>query len=592
MNTLTPEDVKRMLIGGYINVASHKEAVNSINMFPVPDQDTGSNLTRTLRGVYDALNTKTFATMSDLTHEALEGALTAAAGNAGIITTSFLGGLLHLFSDEHINTSTFIQAFALGTDRAFKSVQEPKKGTILDVMQAVTRHLNSKQADISFVPMLEQIITVSKEALEQTQKHMAVYKKARVVDAGGLGFVYMLQGFLYGIQNQSIATQELTESTYTHKKPLIEITSRQFEVVGIVGDIRIDQSTVMSRLIDHGDSIDIVSVHDKMKIHIHTDHPHTIHTMLSDFGTILHIKTVDMNEGEGAKNEGSIGIITDEGASIPLSYAIEHDIAVVPFQYEWEHIRKHKRLAHLHLYEQMRQVRKSIGYLHAPKTSQPSIYTFLKTFKDHLQKYEHVVCLTTSSRVSGTFNSALQAREQLSQAHKSRVFIPDLQQALPGHALLVHQAVACVQNRCSISELVNSLQKTAERVDVFGFGSDAYWLAKGGRLGTRKARALTMLLALGIQPVVGVKNGKLGVRGFVKRRESLAEMAFRYIKDTYGDGKKYDVIVHHADNPAELKQLTKYLEGTSFSLIQDSLLSPVAGIHIGPDALIVGVLAK
>jgi DegV family protein with EDD domain len=593
MNVLKREDVQRMLIGGYAHVLSKKEAVNKINLFPVPDQDTGSNLVRTLRGVYDAIYGRHFISMKDLTHEALEGALMCAAGNAGIITTSFLGGLFEPFADSEVDTPTLVVGFTRGYERAYTSVQDPKAGTILDVMEFTSRQLNTLPKDATILYTFEKAVEYSQEALLKTKGKVPTYKKSEVVDAGGLGFVYLLEGFLFGLQNSHTMTVK-TESKNGENigKPLSEIVNRRFEVVSILSDIQKEQTNIMQELTAYGDCIDVISINGKMKVHIHTDVPNTVKEKLNSWGEILHIKTVDMNEGESTSGSGSIGIITDEGSSIPLQYAAELDIAVVPFQFEWDQIKIDPKLADLNIYETMRQVRKTIGVSSPPKTSQPSIYAFVKSFKDHLQKYESVICITTSSKVSGTFNSALQARNQLSQAHKERVFIPDLQQALAGHAHLVRHAVKLVKKKYPVSELLRSLHTVAKDVQVFGFGSDAYWLMKGGRLGIKKAKALTMVLKMGIQPVVGVKGGKLGVHGFVKRRSSLAQMAYDYLRDKYDTSEKYELIVHHADNPKELQKLKEFIKDSSFTIVQDAVLSPVAGIHIGPDSLVLAVCKR
>ncbi len=591
MNSISHVELRRMLIGAYLRVLSQKEKINKINLFPVPDQDTGNNLVRTLKGAYDVLEHVSFADLPTLRHEVLEGALTTAAGNAGIITTSFLGGFLDSFTDDEITPPILIQAFSHGSTKAYGSVQEPKVGTILDVMRFTAEKVQRLPTDVSIQSVLESALISAKESLKATESKMDVYRKSSVVDAGGLGFTFMLEGFIHGLTNTNLHAPSKTV-VFKKSKTLVEIVSQRYEVVSLLELLKKDKTTILQELIPHGDCIDIVEINNKMKIHIHTDHPNTVVDMMPDFGTILQMKTVDMNIGEDANNtsQSNIGIVSDEGAAISLSYATEHDIALVPFQITWDDTEKFPEMKGMNIYEKMRFIRHKSSIISFPKTSQPSSYLFLKAFKDQLQKYQDVICIVTSSAVSGTYNSALHARNQLSSSQKERVHIPDLQQALGGQTLLVQALVDHRYKQYEVQSTIRHLTKLAKEIDVFGFGNDAYWLVKGGRLGVNKAKVLTTMLKLGIQPVVGVKQGKLGVKGFAKRRDSLADMAYKYLIQKYGDtADQYSVVIHHTDSREEVIKLQEKLENTQFSIVDEALLAPILGVHIGPDAMVLAV---
>lgn len=591
MQFISSVELRRMLIGAYLQVLSAKDRINKINYFPVPDRDTGNNLVRTMKGVYDALASVEYADIASLRHEALEGALTMAAGNAGIITTSFLGGFLETCTEDSIATPLLVTAFSNGSLRAYESVQDPKKGTILDVMDYTASRLREISEGSSVRTVLEQSVVFAHEGLQSTRGKMKGYRRSAVVDAGGLGFVMMLEGFLRGYNNTDLQlpAQPLT---LKQSKVLTEITVMRYEVVSLLESLKVDRESILRHLVPHGDCIDIAVANDKMKIHIHTDVPHVVTELIPQFGAVLQMKTVDMNQGEtgDANQQGKIGIVTDEGASLSLSYATEQDIALVPFQISWDDTDTIPKLKNKNIYEKMRFVRNSEKIHSLPKTSQPSSYSYLKAFKDQLQKYPNVVCIVTSSVVSGSYNSALHARNQLSTAQKERVHIPDLRQALAGQTLLVHSTVDFRNKQENIQDLTNHLHSLAKEIDVFGFGDDAYWMVKGGRLSANKAKLLTFILKLGIQPVVGVKKGKLGIKGFARRRASLADMAHEYIVRKYGKASEnYSLVVHHADSPTELLRLKEKLDSSRFTIVDEALLSPVVGAHTGPDTMIIGI---
>lgn len=583
-----------MLIGAYLRVLAQKDAINKINLFPVPDQDTGSNLVRTLKGVYGVLEHVSFSDMASLRYEVLEGALTMAAGNAGIITTSFLGGFLETLSDD-TTPAILVRSFAEGYTKAYASVQNPKTGTILDVMRTTSETINTLQNTTSIKVILESALKASQEALKTTESQMDVYRKSSVVDAGGLGFTLILEGFVEGYSNVNLRLPKVSKSN-ANSKVLIEITEQKFEVVSLLESLKTDRAIILNKLVPCGDCIDIVEVNDKMKIHIHTDQPNTVVDMMSGFGTVIHMKIVDMNVGENETDgspKTSIGIVTDEGSALSLTYATENDIAIVPFQISWDEVENVSELKDMNIYEKMRHLRRKASVASLPKTSQPSTYAFIKAFKDQLQKYEHVVCIVTSSAVSGTFNSAMHARNQLSSDQKERIHIPDLHQALAGQTIIVRSAVDHIQKQYDIHTLLRHLTKIAKEVEVFGFGHDAYWVVKGGRLGSNKGKILTAIHDIGIQPIVGLKKGKLGLKSFAKRRSSMADMAYRYMMQKYDDSSSaYEVVIHHSDCPTEVSKLKDKLIHTQFTLVDEAVLSPIVGVHTGPDAIILGVYRK
>lgn len=589
MQSLTHVHVRKMLIGAYLCILTEKEEINRVNLFPVPDKDTGSNLVRTLRGVYDVVSMRDFDNIATLRHEALEGALTTAAGNAGIIMTSFLEGFLTSCTDT-ISSATLVTAFRVGSDRAYASVQQPKSGTILDVMRDTAFGLQNSTLSNDPTVTLASAHSIAKNSLAKTKTFSAKSLGRKVVDAGGLGFVMFLQGFLQGLE-QDDTLPRVVPTREVSAKSIVTLQEKQHEVVSLLGDVRASRSTIVDTLAKHGDSIDIIELHGKMKIHIHTDDPAQVRQLLAGFGNLLDSKTVNMNEGElpvATDRRRTIGIVVDEGASLSPTYAKKHGICVVPFQFQWD---MHPNIRSDSLYSTMRSVDRKNTSFPLPHTSQPSPHTFLQSFRRELQDHDSVLCILTSSRVSGTFNSAQHARNLLSPLERERVIIPDFRQALAGQSLLVRLALDSMKSSLPVESLVAELIKQANSIDVFGFGTDTFWLVKGGRMSIVRSKIVNMLFHLGIQPVIGLRNGKLSAIGLVRRRKSLADMAYHYLTSTYGSAghAQYQVVLHDSDIPDEVTRLKELLQDSQFEVVESGTLSPIAGIHIGPGALIVGI---
>ena len=140
MDYLTQRELKKMMLFSWERVEKEKQEINKINVFPVPDQDTGTNLAYTLLGIKEQIENRDFNNLGEISEAILDGAMTAAQGNAGIIYTGFLAGFLPVFRNEKsINADKLTQAFKQGFERAEKSIQNPKEGTILDVMKATAQ---------------------------------------------------------------------------------------------------------------------------------------------------------------------------------------------------------------------------------------------------------------------------------------------------------------------------------------------------------------------------------------------------------------------------------------------------------------------
>ena len=195
-----------MMLLSHKRIEENKEQINKINVFPVPDQDTGSNMAKTLLGIKTAIEGKEFKDLSEISEAALDGALTSAQGNAGVIYVGFLASFLPLLDKNPVDAKKLAIAFEKGAERARLSIQNPKEGTILDVIDAagdVFKKEVEKETDI--VNILKKATEKAKEALLATREKMEVFRRANVVDAGGLGFLMILESYLEALEEPAFA---------------------------------------------------------------------------------------------------------------------------------------------------------------------------------------------------------------------------------------------------------------------------------------------------------------------------------------------------------------------------------------------------
>jgi len=591
MKTISHEHVKNMFINAFIQVKNNKEKINMINVFPVPDQDTGNNLTITLEAVNNVLINNQIKNLKELKNLVLDAALTSASGNIGVIITGFLSGFFINLETDEMEKESFTQAFVNGSKKAYESIQDPIEGTVLDVIKSAAHGLKQeleKKENDSIIYLLEKAIFSAKDALDKTQNKMKLYKKVSVVDAGGYGFVLMLEGFLIGITGKKIE-EEIIDKPLIKPKSFIQILSKRYEVVSLLENLKINKKTIAEKINNLGDSLDMVEANNKLKIHIHTDYPDDVVDLISSVGTVIQMKTVDMVKGNGVKK--SIGIITDEAAGLSQELIIKEDIFVVPFTTSWEKVDKLKEFSKKNIYDKMRSLSKKTDIYGWPKTSQPSPKMYHKAFEEQLKKYGNVLCFTISSQLSGSYNSAIQAKSMLSAENRKRVFITDLRQASASQTILIIKAVELIEKEYTVGQIEKQLEKLSEKIQLFGVTENITWLIQGGRFTFGKS-FINLIRFFKITPIVTLKNGKIVLYKFGFFKKTIADFLSGVVKNAnkMSGNQKIETVIHHADNKIGLNQVKSKLKNSNFLFINENLLPEVLSIHTGPDSLIVAFI--
>jgi DegV family protein with EDD domain len=592
MEYLTQNELKRMLLLSYERIEEKKEEINKINVFPVPDQDTGTNLAKTLEGIKKEIEGKEFKDLEEISKAALDGALISAQGNAGVIYTGFLAGFLPKLDKNPVDAKKLAEAFEEGRKRAWRSMANPKQGTILDVIDAAAETFKreaEKEKDI--VKIFEKVIEKAKEALLATREKMEIFKKANVVDAGGLGFLMILESYLDALRPER-KKEEKKERPSEEIRRFIQVLSNRFEVVALVLDPRFDEEKVRENLKRLGNCLDIVKVENKMKIHIHTDYPDDVRDVLRKIGKIEDLRIEDMAKeiaGEPSVRKVSIGIVTDELADLTQKIIERYQIEVIPFKIDWP---EGEKLKGENIYQKMREAER-LGIKNLPKTAQASPKEYFEAFERQFKKgFEKILCITISSKLSGGFNSALQGREMLSGKKKEKVFVLDSQNASAGEALLVLRAIELIQAQMEIDEVLAQLEKEIPRIQLYGFLKDPKWAEWGGRVSHCQANWLRRLQKIGIRPLLGLKEGEVIKIGFRIGVKEIWEAIFKEIeaksRKIRKKGKKIRVVITHCDNLEEAKKLKEKLKEIGAEVSFINLTGPVVGVHVGPGSLIAG----
>lgn len=578
-----------MILKSWQKIERNKEEINKINVFPVPDMDTGSNLAKTLEGIKKAIEKKEFKNLEELSEVVLDSALISAQGNAGVIYTGFLAGFLPLLNKNPINAKKLAQAFIIGAEKARAAIQNPKEGTILDVIDAATESIkNDSKTKENLSLLLKRAVEKAQTALLATRNKIEVLRKANVVDAGGLGFLMILESYLEVLEGEKKERAEKKPSEKVRR--FIQTISYRYEVVFLIENLKIKIGDLKEKLAKLGNSLEVLQIKDKIKVHIHTDEPDEVKEIARDSGEILDLRVEDMTKeisGEEPLKKVSIGLVTENVADLTEKILEKYQIEEVPAILDWPEV---VNLPGENIYQKMREAERR-GIKELGKTSQAPPIAYLKAYKKQLQKFEKVLCITVTSKISGSYNSACQATKMLDDP--SKIYVLDSLTGTAGQALLILRAIELIQEQREIEEIIEELKNLIPEIHTYLFFEDPKWIEAIGRITSSQANWIRRMKKMRIRPVMEIKNGVIAKGGFSIFAKDIPEALFKKIekesKKFRKKGKKIRVIITHADNPRGAEKLKKMLKekiGAEVPFV--NLVCTLVGSRLGPGALVAG----
>ncbi len=337
--TVTGALFRKMIISGANYLENNKEYVDSLNVYPVPDGDTGTNMSLTMRSAIREVNMVTNNNLDAIGDAVSKGALKGARGNSGVILSQILKGFSSVIVEEKtINTKLFAKALKEGANVAYKAVTIPKEGTILTVirMMADESIKIAKKVD-EMADFLKQTIDVGEEVLKMTPDLLPVLKKAGVVDAGGRGLLVILNGFLKVLLgDESELAMDFAEDTITAdpmQNAVVDYNDladiefaycTEFFVINInKKTTEADIDKLREKLMSIGDSVICIGDLNLIKVHVHTNEPGVALTNALKLGEINGVKIENMleqnralkiqSQPEELKPIGTVAICVGEG---------------------------------------------------------------------------------------------------------------------------------------------------------------------------------------------------------------------------------------------------------------------------------------
>jgi DAK2 domain fusion protein YloV len=271
---LDGEDVQAMLRIAHANLARHRDAINALNVFPVPDGDTGTNMLLTMQAACEEIAHLTRPTVGSLLQRAAHGALMGARGNSGVILSQILRGMARALDNKALcTTADLVAALSEGAETAYKGVSKPVEGTILTVVRRASeaaRKAASVDQDLRFV--FERLIHATAEAVAETPRLLPVLAQAGVVDSGGQGLHIVFEGMFRCLQGEEVTAAAPIAEERADLTGFAEEWG--YDVQYLVFSSTADEEMVRRRLIEMGGhSIIVASSGGVIKVHVHSDDP-------------------------------------------------------------------------------------------------------------------------------------------------------------------------------------------------------------------------------------------------------------------------------------------------------------------------------
>ena len=580
------------LSAGINNLLNYKNKLDEINVFPVPDGDTGTNMCFTLLPIVEDCNDKITKNIGESLNIIADLALESARGNSGTIIAQFIHGMRReIRGKDRISINNFSDALISGYDSAIESLMNPEEGTIITVMRDVankSKKLFEENPDINFEIFLDKCYQESVESLEKTKNILKILRKSDVVDAGALGFVLLMQGWLNSVQkNTKIQSQHLNIS-YDHekieslKKDIDFTIKNKYCTECAIESNDIDKTELKETIKSLGDSMVLAGTKNRVKIHIHTNTPTKFFKICGAYGKVVDRKVDDMTKQEHTihhTGSSGIAIVVDSGADIPAEY--ENEIQVVPVRYSFgnqQHIDKVTQTTR-EFYQQMQ-----VDSNH-PKTSQPTPGDFKKIYNFISSHYDSIISIHLSQKVSGTYQSGINAAKNIKVKN---IKVLDSLSASVGLGLLAIHAVDLKQNGISYNKIIKSIEKNKNKIQLFLLVKDLTYMVRGGRL---PSKVKTIANLFRITPILGNKKGKIVPRGVFFGSKNRIEKYAKYLDSKIKEDKQYNIMIAHANDLENGQKLLNCILTNHSNIKKHYILElgGALGAHTGPGGLAIGI---
>ncbi len=578
-------------IAGARKVIEHQVELNKINVFPVNDGDTGTNLASTIRAVIDSLHPhRSYKITAD---RIAETTLINARGNSGIIFAQFLYGMsMETGNYKTITLSQFAESIKNSIRYIYEAVSNPVEGTMLTVIKEWANYIYDNRFRFTdFNEMFISSLIVLNKSLVETKSKLAVLAKANVVDAGARGFVFFIEGIIDFILNRNLKEliQAKAETGVFEKidEAIPEKVEFRYCTEALIKNSTIDNKTLRSKLEKYGNSI-VVAGSDRMRrIHLHTNTPADLFNELRFTGTLAFQKADDMvRQSDVVYNrKWKIALVTDSTCDLSQDLIDKYQINMLPININFgeNHYLDKVTIQPEQFYTLLEENK---DY---PKSSQVNEKAFTNLFSHLASHYDSIIAIHLSDKLSGTFNSSQKAALAISKEFNKPISVINSKNLSGALGLIILRTAQAIEEGLSHDMVVKMSQSWVRKLKIFVSVRDIKYLIRGGRLSATKGLIARIL---NVNPIVSIdESGKAIVFDKAFNQKANMEKVMGHIRKLNQGNTIWNYIVLHANNPEAAQWYSEKMETLTMKTPASVVnISPIIGANAGIGAAAIAFL--
>ncbi|MEM9532620.1 MAG: DegV family protein [Pseudomonadota bacterium] len=581
------------LVTGINRVIARRDHINRINVFPVADSDTGTNLALTLHSVLTGATRSVQRHLGQFMEQVADHALDGARGNSGAIMAQYWQGFAEaVVGHAQLDSRQFAEAVAGAARSAQEAIAKPQPGTMLTVVQdhAAAVHAGLAEGLSDLREVLRAALLKARASLANTPNQLDVLKAAGVVDAGAQGFVDLLEGMQEFADTGEITSVLPTALRLDDSETPSAVAVEQGDVVHrfctecLVSSDGLDRRRLRESLSElDASSLVVAGTRTKMRVHIHTNDPPEVFRTCERFGEVSAQKADDMQtQVESVSQERRLAIAVDSGADIPDELHDLYPLHVVPLRVTVDNYQYIDKVS-LSVEDFYLKIQEAGSH---PTTSQPPPSDYRRQFEFLCSHFQETLCISVSGALSGTLQAAEAAARRLEDG---RVRVWDSRHVSTSQGLLAIYAAEAAAAGMSAEQVVQLLEHMKERTRSVAVVRDLKFAVRGGRI-SPAVKSVTDVLR--ITPIIATtKQGTVAPAGALfSRRAAVQRFAAWVSRRLRSKQARYRLVVAHCDAAPEADILTRHLkQQPEVDQVWQVAAGAALGAHAGPGCLIVGM---
>jgi DegV family protein with EDD domain len=578
-------------MAGGKQVLNNQIEINRINVFPVNDKDTGTNLASTVRSVID--NIKPHSSYKTTVSNIADAALVGARGNSGIIFAQFLYGLSRETLNKPVITlGEFAESVKKSIPYIYEAISNPVEGTMLTVIKDWSDFLCTKKDAIhDFKSVIIDSFDVLEKSLAETTSKLKELNKYGFVDAGAKGFVLFIKGVVDLVKNRNIRHLVMDSSeniSLVHTEEMIdEDIEHRFCTEAILKELKISKYQLKQKLNLEGDSVVVAGSESFCRIHIHTNNPEELFHTLKDVSTITYQKVDDMvRQQEVLTNrKWNIALVTDSTCDLPHDILDHYQINMVPINLNFgDNHYLDKVTIQPHQFYNLLENSEEF-----PSTSQINEQTFTNLYSHLASHYDAIIAIHLTGQFSGTFSNSVKAGKRIQKEFNKPVHVIDSKNLSGALGLQVLNAAKEIESGKSHEEIIETIKSNISNAKIFVSVRNLNYMIKGGRVSKPKG-AIGKLL--GLNPIISMdENGSSLLFGKTFSQKASLNNIYKHIKKISQGKTVWNYIILHAHNPEGAKEAEEKMHEIvgkkSISVVN---ISPVIGMHAGKGTVAISIM--